>query len=354
MTGFGYNVLGFGVSGDGIQPAIASIQQVEITIADPATSNTATISSVTTTQTTIIPLGNTCDVAGNTCEARLTLTNATTVTANRDITETGSDVVVRGMVVEWTSQYVENVEYGTVSIADTASSGTDTPTGTFDGDSLVIHLGNTIDNLPTPGFVDRHARLELTNSTTVTARRGGASNGLTVSYCAVKFRANVIESVQEAVVTIANPDNTDTATITSVDTSNTLMLWGGMELTGSVTERHMATVRLTNGTTITGDRDDGTQTTEVMVTAVEFIEGEVTSAQRNRVTFGAGNTTADDTVTSVDTDITLLSYLGVETPNTTETNSYTRLSLENSTTVRGTRTVSGGATIYSYDLIEMT
>jgi hypothetical protein len=129
MTGFGYNVLGFGVSGDGIQPAIASIQQVEITIADPATSNTATISSVTTTQTTIIPLGNTCDVAGNTCEARLTLTNATTVTANRDITETGSDVVVRGMVVEWTSQYVENVEYGTVSIADTASSGTDTPPG---------------------------------------------------------------------------------------------------------------------------------------------------------------------------------------------------------------------------------
>lgn len=74
-----------------------SLQYGTVTVTDPAISNTAAISSVNTAKTLMFELGNAFSVNGvlprQYSELRLTLTNATTITANRDSSAASGEVV---------------------------------------------------------------------------------------------------------------------------------------------------------------------------------------------------------------------------------------------------------------------
>jgi len=84
---------------------------------------------------------------------------------------------------------VKKVQYGTVTVAASATSGTATITSVVIGKSVLIMLGSTFvaaANAIT-GAVDWH-RITLTNSTTVTANTGGATNiAGTTGFVVVEF-----------------------------------------------------------------------------------------------------------------------------------------------------------------------
>ena len=96
-----------------------------ITIAASATSNTATISSVDTSLSTIIYGGFT----GSSTDAMdadhdmpaLVLTDGTTVTASRQVAD-ATTITIKGTVIVWASSAIESIQTGIVSF--TGSSGT--------------------------------------------------------------------------------------------------------------------------------------------------------------------------------------------------------------------------------------
>lgn len=88
-------------------PALTSIKSIQtgtITLTDPAVTNTATITSVNTAKAYVMPRGvtyNNSATAPFHSLCRVTLTNATTVTLNRDTAATTGDVVGGFTVVEF-------------------------------------------------------------------------------------------------------------------------------------------------------------------------------------------------------------------------------------------------------------
>lgn len=72
---------------------VRSIQRGTIAIANPSTSNTATITSVDTAKSIVNNLGWTTSSGGSVDFARVALTNSTTVTANATPTSTVTTTV---------------------------------------------------------------------------------------------------------------------------------------------------------------------------------------------------------------------------------------------------------------------
>lgn len=89
---------GFSLTAGSYVVRASSTQRGTITNAAASGSNTATVSSVTTTRAHALPAGCSFDVATGigSALARVTLTNATTVTATRDAT---ADVSIAGYAV---------------------------------------------------------------------------------------------------------------------------------------------------------------------------------------------------------------------------------------------------------------
>lgn len=86
--------------------AINLIQRGTIVINDDATSNTATITTVATARSVLSHLGATAAISNAVNEAlsRLALTNATTITATRDVVSgvgTSTDLTIGYQVVEY-------------------------------------------------------------------------------------------------------------------------------------------------------------------------------------------------------------------------------------------------------------
>lgn len=148
---------------------IRSIQRGTITIAGAATSNTATITSVSLAAAKINFLG--CTALGNEppthAYARVTLTDATTVTATKNSGTGGSDdVVVSYEVVEYTSGVIKSIQRGTISAA--AGSATATISSVNTTKTEVNYMGYTTAQAAAgDDSATRLPRLDLQNATTV-------------------------------------------------------------------------------------------------------------------------------------------------------------------------------------------
>ncbi len=117
------------------------------------------------------------------------------------------------------------------------------------------------------------ARLDLTNSTTVTATRA-AQNGtrsLTVKGMVVEWEPDSVKSVQQLSITVSAGSSSNTATITSVDTTKSVIFHAG-NTGGSSTEIRsaQASMGLTNATTVTASRANTTNALTVTGAVVEF------------------------------------------------------------------------------------
>ena len=362
---FGYRVLGFGVNDPTAAAAggiIESIQQIEFTVASSSATGTGTISAVDTANTSVFfssgHAGGHRTPSENDSEVnsllRVELTNGTTVTATRGAAPPFSITVVC-TVVEWASAAVDSVQQGTVDITGAGVfTGTDTITTVDTSRSAVIYLGGSTTN---SGI--QYGGVYLTDATTITAESGLATaNGtLTVGYVVVEFAAGVTDSVEQFDISITNAANTtNTATITSVDTSRSFIFPGGATNndTGPEMDDAFTHAQLTNGTTVTITRN----TADAVVpnqfgTVVQFDASNITSIQRGVVTLSS--TTLDTTVTEVSATLSMVNALGATSTdgsNIDPDKQYFTAEIQSTTNIRLTKGSSSRNAITSYELVE--
>lgn len=178
-----------GVSGTSTA-VLRSIQRGTITLADGQTTNTATITAVTTSRAYVRWLGF--DVAApvnSQAEARCTvaLTDSTTVTATRGAGAAGAAaLIVSYEVVEFSAGLFRSIQTGTVTIANTATSGTATVTAVVTA-KTALSLDGWRDDDAVGLSQNVYAHIVLTNSTTVTATRIGTAGTLIAAFTLLEF-----------------------------------------------------------------------------------------------------------------------------------------------------------------------
>lgn len=159
-----------------------------------------------------------------------------------------------------------------------------------------------------------------------------------------------IESIQTGTINVASASGSNTATITSVDTSRTILLHLGTSynISGSILTGPMVRIALTNSTTVTATdvvTGDGA-TASVSFVAIQFKAGVLKSVQRGTLTTAAGTAT----ISAVNTAKAFVNLLGFSTTSN-DNQSMPNLALTNATTVTIVAGGSNGATA-SYEVPE--
>lgn len=342
MGGAFTQMLGLNPASVGPIAYLQSVQYGSITLGNGVASNTATITSVNTSLAYVVFLGQTWDTSttNNKEWASVVLTNGTTVTAQRGASGTNS-VTVNFMVIEGTSSLIDTVQAGTVSIS-ASTSGTATITSVDLTRSMIIYSGS---NLSSTGTVPTAASagITLTNATTVTATVG-ASSTVTVYYVVVQFKAAAIQSVQQRAIVSTATTTTQADTITSINTANTLLFWGGISTTTSTWAVFSVYAQLTSSTNVNLVRTGTAATSRTYnYTVVEFVSGVITSMQRS-TTSVASATSATSTITSVNTTKAVANFNGFNCTGTVYGEIEADMTLTNATTITAKKGIAGATT----------
>ena len=163
-----------------------------------------------------------------------------------------------GMVGRWgASSLIENIQYGTVALSGVTNA-TTTITSVDITRATVIHLGQSNNWSGGSGAQYSSAYVELTNATTVKAVRNTVGGiDCNVNFAVIQFCPGILRSVQTGSVTI-NSGLTNTATVTTVNTDKSLLIYLGLQSNAAVDGAGYERLSLTNATTITGTRQDTT------------------------------------------------------------------------------------------------
>jgi hypothetical protein len=320
---------------------ISSIQYVSVTIAASGTSGTATISSVNTGRTAIFYNGLRTGYTGTDIQqlgVAVTLTNSTTITATCNTGTAAQTKIVELCVVEFSSGVAQ---YGSITITGGTTSNTATISSVDTSRSAVLYLGFTHSASSTEGTA--YPALELTNATTVTGTINTAVAGnTTVNYVVFEFATGVIQSVQKMSVTNNSATTSFTDTISSVSTSNTLLLYNGVNYVNAAISfaSMMHHLQLTNSTTVTFTRGASAIVSKtIKYTVLEFVSGVLNSAtQQGTIPIGSGSSSATSTITAVTTAKTLVAGTNFACAASGVPNvSHSSLTLTNTTTITGNR-----------------
>lgn len=162
---------------------IKSIQRGTITIGSSDTAETATITAVNPSNTRLKIMGE--RIAASAGGARIALTNATTVTADRQTTGGGTTKTVNYEVVEYYPGVIKSIQRGTITLTAPATSNTATITA-VNNRAEVAFLGTSYD---TDAFEQsmHQANVTLTNSTTLTAQRVTGVGNVIVGYEVIEW-----------------------------------------------------------------------------------------------------------------------------------------------------------------------
>jgi len=163
-----------------------------------------------------------------------------------------------------------------------------------------------------------------------------------------------IESIQTGYIDVVNGTSSNTATISSVDMDKSMLMWGGQYPLGNLNLFRYAFfyIRLTDATTVTAVRQGtgAAGTMRVRYTVVEF-SGGINSIQRGVLANSQYSTTADATITEVDTDKAFVNFCGWNQSNESYEN-IPSIWLNSSTQVRMQMHNSNNYTQGSYEVIE--
>ena len=171
---------------------------------------------------------------------------------------------------------IRRVQTGAVTVNAASASGTATITAVNVTSAFLVALGVTTTYAGSGTGDDRvsesQPRLELTNSTTVTATRDAGTNGtLTMGFVVLEFVPGVIRSLQRGTISLVNVAS-NTATITAVNVNKSIVVPGYWSLTVQSSDNVVFhRVELTNSTTVTAYRDTaGVITATVPYQVIEF------------------------------------------------------------------------------------
>lgn len=247
------------------------------TITHTTTSNTATISSVTTGNSVILLNGFTSGRAAFDFEVDtpiLTLTNATTVTSA--IAAFTTACVVSYCVIEFQGSALnQNTQFFSKAWTNSSLTTTQTITSVATANAMLVYAGSHNGNTVTGAF-DQQS-IVLTNGTTVTLSTGNADgDAIKCNFWVVEFVSGVLsQSAQRATVALSAVTS-NTSTITSATTTQTLVTFCGFN-TSITAVTSLATVlprvTQTNATTVTANKNTGTGLTTVSYEALTFTAG---------------------------------------------------------------------------------
>lgn len=228
--------------------------------------------------------------------------------------------------------YIKSIQPVSITISSGNTSNTATITGVAIVNAIILYQGLTCTS--TSALASVVSRIELTNSTTVTAFRGVSnSDAITINAVVIEFSSQV-NSIQAGTIA-ANGVASATATITAVS-ANAFVLYLGQTTTTAETvlSRAIATVALTNSTTVTAFNPLSTANMTVGYMVVDLSSVLVKSVQKLAHVDTSNTTSYTDTISSVAVANTLLLYNGDSFTSGSGASSFevTR-QLTNSTTV---------------------
>jgi hypothetical protein len=174
----------------------------------------------------------------------------------------------------WGGQGIKSVQYGYITTANGASSGTATITAVDINNSYVAHLGDGMNNSTGAYPANQNSYLVLTNATTVTATRSGTTSARITCYMVVEYYPGTIKSIQNT----SAPNDSTSVTIQAVNPTKTILIYRGCLRAITSTDGNFrsrfelilaSATTVTSGTyTIVGDAESGTST--LYFTVVEF------------------------------------------------------------------------------------
>ena len=218
------------------------------------------------------------DVTGSTHEVIFDLTSSGTVTAVAEksdgevvgygnVTPISTGDAVNILSVSSGGATIENIQEATITLSN--ASGSDTATITeVDPDNTVLLFNGFkgADDLAAGNI-----KVVLTDGTTVTANRVGSWVGeCVVKVTVLEFTDGSIAGVQRGTINIAQPATSNTDSITSVDTSKSVLLKLGATTGGGTINDLRCHIELTNSTTVTATRDQSLGDVVVSYEVLEF------------------------------------------------------------------------------------
>jgi len=160
-----------------------------------------------------------------------------------------------------------------------------------------------------------------------------------------------IKSIQTGTVTIGSGQSSNTATISSVDASKSMLIWGGNETaSGPALFRYcFCYAELTDATTVTAVRQGSSGSMTVRYTVVEYESG--VSVQRGVLANSQYSSSREETITEVDTSKAFCNFCGWNQSNESHEN-IPQVYLKDSTTVRMQLNNVNNFTQASYEVVE--
>lgn len=323
-----------------------SIEQVSITIANGATSNTATLSTPVTLNKSYIvwqgQSGSSASFNPAITRARIELTNTNTVTATRNTSDTGT-LTVNAVIVATTTNLAQSCEHGTVAISASTSGTSTLANSVTTTRSVAFWLGSSTTSTTTSAR-NWGTAVDLTNTNTVTGHVN-TSGTHTVGYCVVQWAAAVLQSNVQQYFDAYATDSGLSKTISSVDPNNTFIAYGG-ETTDSIAGDMFTWAArdvLSNATTVQFSGPIGLTVVNITpyYAIVEFKAGTLASnVQRGAISITNPSTSNTATISSVTTARTFASCAGISSGSTGTggtSRDCARMTLTNATTVTGTR-----------------
>lgn len=329
------------------------VQQVSITIPNGLASATATITAVGSRAFILYGANSASDPQPIRACADITLTNSTTVTADR-LGTTGSCIVTCS-VVDATPDLVTSVQYGAVTLLATQSSNTAAINAVNANTSALEWLGTMVsDTVTVP--TTQMASLSYAATTVTATVTTAVTSTMVVRFCMIEFNPSALQSnVQIFSTAWLNAATSTTQAIAAVTANNTILIHGGQRsdnLTTFLKARQRAV--LTNSTTVTINVNTaGSDTNNVYnFTVVEFIAGVLAQpVQRGAITIAGSSATA--AITSVSTSKAACFSMGFTTGSATAYDALMcRVTLTNSTTVTGARGSASNSATVSYTVAE--
>jgi len=240
---------------------------------------------------------------------------------------------------------ISSIQEVEISVGSGSTSGTATISSVTTANSIVLFSYAFYGGQRQTSTIDAGDHIlfgvELTNSTTVTAYRDTSNQAATVVATVIEFDSSVIDSIQSG--TIATSSSSGTDTITSVNTSRSVVIHQGQKSddTGNDIFSGIHTLSLTNSTTVTATNSllFGSSNATLYYTVIEFASGVVDSVQEFDITIASG-TSNTATITSVVTGQSCIFAGGLRPTSTSDRFSrpdhLPKVELTNSTTVTAT------------------
>lgn len=252
----------------------ASVQQGTITLTSSDTSATATISSITTTNSAVHFLGSTSDSSSidhDKVKGRLDISSTTAVRFRR---ATSTDSLTGGFVAVQFASGILNSSTQQFAITGSATESTTTISGITLAQTCIFDGG--ISRGEANDSCDRLSYCWIKDTTTVATTQTSTTGADPIKQgTVVEFKSTDVVGVDRGTNTIAVDATTQDSTIGSVNTAKTVVSWLGYTASGSLSNpsREWTTVALQSATAVRNARN--TASSSITITdsweALEFV-----------------------------------------------------------------------------------